>query len=91
MFDNLSDKLQGVFSNLSNRGKLSEEAVRKAEELVSKKVEKEFQQFRWKHFQGDNDNFQLMAAACPATWPYRATVELQTGFSRDFTQSRKLP
>ncbi len=27
MFDNLSDKLQGVFSNLSNRGKLSEADV----------------------------------------------------------------
>jgi hypothetical protein len=61
-------QLDLAYALVRHRQRLSDEAVARAEPIVRRKVEQEFQEFRWKYFQGDNDNFQLMAAATVAMW-----------------------
>lgn len=43
-------------------------AIARAEQLVRNDVDGRYQQFRWTHPQGDNDNFQFHAAATVAMW-----------------------
>lgn len=61
-------QLDMAYTLVKHNDKLTPAARTRAEKLVKAKSEGEFQQFRWKHFQGDNDNFQLMAAATIAMW-----------------------
>jgi|GEM_PF-4903752 len=61
-------QLDLAYALVRHRELLTDRAVARAEHIVRRKVERDFQAFRWKSFQGDNDNFQLMAAATVALW-----------------------
>jgi hypothetical protein len=56
------------YALLMFKDKLSAEAIANLEKQIKAQVTGDFQQHRWKHFQGDNDNFQLMAAAAVSMW-----------------------
>ena len=60
-------QLDMAYALLRHGPLLSDKAVARIEELVRKNVEKRFGEFRWR-FQGDNDNFPLMAAATISMW-----------------------
>lgn len=60
-------QLDMAYALVKHRKLLTDKAVAKIEALVRKNVEKRFQEFRWR-FQGDNDNFPLMAAATISLW-----------------------
>ncbi len=65
--NNRVHQLDMAYALVRHRGLLSDKAVENIEKLVRANVEKRFQEFRW-HFQGDNDNFPLMAAATISMW-----------------------
>jgi hypothetical protein len=50
------------------RDKMTAAAIARAEKLIKRDVDETYQEFRWTHFQGDNDNFQFHAAATVAMW-----------------------
>lgn len=60
-------QLDAAYALVRHRRRLSDKAAARLEELVRHNAEKRFREFRW-HFQGDNDNFPLMAAATIAMW-----------------------
>ncbi|MHC4201184.1 MAG: hypothetical protein ACYSU0_14425 [Planctomycetota bacterium] len=64
---NDAHQLDAAYALLRHRHLLSDEAVARMEALVREHAETRFQEFRWR-FQGDNDNFPLMAAAVIAMW-----------------------
>jgi len=65
--NNKTHQLDMAYALVRHRKLLSDKAVAKIEQLVRRNVEKRFQEFRWR-FQGDNDNFPLMAAATISMW-----------------------
>jgi len=65
--NNRVHQLDMAYALVRHRGRLSDKAVKKIEDLVRANAEKRFGAFRWR-FQGDNDNFPLMAAATIAMW-----------------------
>lgn len=60
-------QLDMAYALVRHRKLLTAKAVSKIEPLVRSNVTKRFQEFRWR-FQGDNDNFPLMAAATISMW-----------------------
>jgi len=60
-------QFDAAYALVGHRKLLTAAAVARMEPLVRKNVEKLFQEFRWR-FQGDNDNFPLMAAATISMW-----------------------
>jgi len=68
MENNDLHQLDLAYALVRHRKLLTDKAIARAEPIIRRKVEKDFQAFRWKSFQGDNDNFQLMAAATVALW-----------------------
>lgn len=62
-----TSQLDMAYVLVRHKDLLSAKAVERAEALVRDNVEKRFQEFRWR-FQGDNDNFPLMAAATISMW-----------------------
>ena len=65
--NNQTHQLDMAYALLRHRHLLSDKAVARMEPLVREHAERRFQEFRWR-FQGDNDNFPLMAAAAIAMW-----------------------